>query len=173
MICSSLFAALLFFICSVPLFYLQRSFFYICSGSLFCLQRSLFLFAAFLFFVCSVFFVVCLQRFFFVCSVSFLFAAVLSICSVSLLGHRRERTSLKGPAGEAIFRQAKQTWRIEIHQSQPLAWPFELVVHLHKIDMRQTPVCSGFDWIISKSMDLWLTSWTPQPRLCLVGSLRV
>ena len=86
---SFLFAAFLFFICSVPLFCLQRSFFYICSGSLFCLQRFFFvcsvpfLFAAFLF---------CLQRFFFVCSVSVLFAAFLFclqrfcfVCSVSVL----------------------------------------------------------------------------------------
>ena len=87
-----LFAALLFFICSVPfficsvpLFYLQRSFFYICSGSLFCLQHFFFvcsdsfLFAAFLF---------CLQRFSFVCSVSFLFAAC-PLWATVLVGHRR------------------------------------------------------------------------------------
>ena len=106
-----LFAAFLFFylqrfsfICSVLLFYLQRSSFlfaaflflftavpfFVCSVSFFSLQRSFFvccvpffLFAAFLF---------CLQRFFFVCSVSFLFAAFLFylqrfffVCSVSFL----------------------------------------------------------------------------------------
>ena len=33
----------------------------------------------------------------------------------------------------------------------PLARPFELVAYLHKIDMKQTPVCSRCDWLISKS----------------------
>ena len=98
MICSFLFAALLFclqrffFVCSVPflfaafLFCLQR-FFFVCSVSflfaafLFCLQRSSFLFAAFLFLYLQRFpflfaaLLFCLQRFFFV-------------CNVSLVGHR-------------------------------------------------------------------------------------
>ena len=77
---SFLFAAFLFFICSVPFFIFAAVPFFVCSASflfaafLFCLQRSFFvcsvslLFAAFLF---------CLQRFFFICSVSFLFAAFL------------------------------------------------------------------------------------------------
>ena len=77
---SFLFAAFLFFICSVPFFIFAAVPFFVCSASflfaafLFCLQRSFFvcsvslLFAAFLF---------CLQRFFFICSVSFLFAALL------------------------------------------------------------------------------------------------
>ena len=69
MICSFLFAALLFFICSVPLFYLQRSSFLFAAFLFLYLQRFPFLFAAFLF--------CCLQRFFFVCSVSFLYAAYL------------------------------------------------------------------------------------------------
>ena len=92
---SFLFAAFLFFICSVPLFicsvpflYLQR-FPFLFEALLFCLQR--------LFFVCSVpflfaAFLFCLQRFFFVCSVSVLFAAFLFclqrfflVCSVSFL----------------------------------------------------------------------------------------
>ena len=88
MICSFLFAALLFFICSVPLFYLQRSSFLFAAFLFIYLQRFPFLFAAFLFclqrsfFVCSVSllfaaFLFCLQRFFFICSVSFLFAAFL------------------------------------------------------------------------------------------------
>ena len=95
MICSFLFAALLFFICSVPLFYLQRSsflfaafLFFIFAAVPFFVCSASFLFAAFLFclqrfsFVCSVSFLfaaflLCLQRFFFVCSVSFLFAAFL------------------------------------------------------------------------------------------------
>ena len=75
---SFLFAAFLFFICSVPFFIFAAVPFFVCSASLlfaaflFCLQRS--------FFVCSVSllftaFLFCLQRFFFVCSVSFLFAA--------------------------------------------------------------------------------------------------
>ena len=82
---SFLFAAFLFFICSVPFFIFAAVPFFVCSASflfaafLFCLQRFFFvcsvsilfasvsfLFAAFLFY---------LQRFFFVCSVSFLFAA--------------------------------------------------------------------------------------------------
>ena len=63
-------------------------FFFVCSVTLFYLQRSSFLFAAFLFFICSVLFLYlqrfpflfaaflfCLQRFFFVCRVPFLFAA--------------------------------------------------------------------------------------------------
>ena len=57
---SFLFAAFLFFICSVPFFMFAAVPFFVCSAS--------FLFAAFLF---------CLQRFFFVCSVPFLFAAFL------------------------------------------------------------------------------------------------
>ena len=93
MICSFLFAALLFFICSVPLFYLQRSSF-LFAAFLFCI------FAAVPFFVCSASFLFaaflfCLQLSFFVCSVSLLFAAFLFclqrffyVCSVSLVGHR-------------------------------------------------------------------------------------
>ena len=72
---SFLFAAFLFFICSVPFFIFAAVPFFVCSAS--------FLFAALLF---------CLQRFFFVCSVSFLFAAFLFclqrfsfVCSVSFL----------------------------------------------------------------------------------------
>ena len=103
---SFLFAAFLFFICSVPFFiFAAVPFFYICSASLFCCSVS-FLFAAFLFclqrfsFVCSVSFLFAaflsyLQRFLFVCSVSFLCAAFLFclqrfffVCSVSLVGHR-------------------------------------------------------------------------------------
>ena len=86
MICSFLFAALFFFICSVLFFIFAAVSFFVCSASflfaafLVCLQRSFFvcsvslicsvsfLFAAFLFY---------LQRFFFVCSVSFLFSAFL------------------------------------------------------------------------------------------------
>ena len=106
MICSFLFAALLSFICSVPLFKLQRSSFLFAAFLFLYLQQFPFLFAALLFclqrffFVCSVSFLFaaflfCLQRFFFVCSVSFLFAAFLFclqrfffVCSVSLVGHR-------------------------------------------------------------------------------------
>ena len=112
MISSFLFAALLFFICSVPLFYLQRSSFLFAAFLFLYLQRFPFLFAALLFclqrffFVCSVpflfaAFLFCLQRFFFVCNVSFLFAAFLFclqrfffVCSVSLVGHRRSPPGL-------------------------------------------------------------------------------
>ena len=62
---SFLFAAFLFFICSVPFFIFAAVPFFVCSTS-FLFAAFLFLFAAFLF---------CLQRFSFVCSVSFLFAA--------------------------------------------------------------------------------------------------
>ena len=92
-----------FFVCSAPLFYLQRSSFLFAAFLFLYLQRFPFLFAALLFclqrffFVCSVpflfaAFLFCLQRFFFICSVSFLFAAFLSclqrfffVCSVSFL----------------------------------------------------------------------------------------
>ena len=78
MICSFLFAALLFLICSVPFFYLQR-FPFLFAALLFCLQRFFFV-CSVSFLVCSVSFLFaaflfCLQRFFFVCSVSFFFAA--------------------------------------------------------------------------------------------------
>ena len=33
----------------------------------------------------------------------------------------------------------------------PLTWPFELVAHLHRSDMKQTSVCIGCDWLISNS----------------------
>ena len=33
----------------------------------------------------------------------------------------------------------------------PLAWPFELVAHLHRSDMNQTLACIGCDWLISNS----------------------
>ena len=33
----------------------------------------------------------------------------------------------------------------------PLAWPFELMAHFHRNDMKQTLVCIVCDWLISNS----------------------
>ena len=69
-----------FFVCSATLFYLQRSSFLFAAFLFFICSVPFFIFAAVPFFVCSASFLFAaflfrLQRFFFVCSVSFLFAA--------------------------------------------------------------------------------------------------
>ena len=113
-----------FFVCSVPLFYLQRSSFLFAAFLFLYLQRFPFLFAALLFclqrffFVCSVpflfaAFLFCLQRFFFLCSVSFFFAAFLFclqrfffLCSVSRVGHRRLSMFMKHNTAVFHFRRS-------------------------------------------------------------------
>ena len=43
------------------------------------------------------------------------------------------------------------TNKSKLKHGASLACPFELVDHLHRIDMKQTLVRSGCDWFISKS----------------------
>ena len=86
-----------FFVCSATLFYLQRSSFLFAAFLFFICSVRFCIFAAVPLFVCSASFLFaallfCLQRFFFVCSVPFLFAAflfclqrVFFVCSVSFL----------------------------------------------------------------------------------------
>ena len=51
----------------------------------------------------------------------------------------------------SVFWQAKKQDGLKSNNHSPLAQPLELVAHLHKIAMKQMPVCSGCDWLISKS----------------------
>ena len=97
-VCSVRFLFAAFRLFAVGIFYLQRSFLFAAYFFLFAAYFFIcsvhFLFAAYFFYLQAYFFY--LQRSFFVCSVSFLFAAFLFclqrfffVCSVSLVGHRR------------------------------------------------------------------------------------
>ena len=57
----------------------------------------------------------------------------------------------------------------------PLAWPFELVPYLHRIDMKQTPVCSSW-WLahFKKHVERRICDWqTEHLSLGYVGSRRI
>ena len=134
---SFLFAAFLFFICSVPFYIFAAVPFFVCSVSflfaafLFCLQRFSFvcsvsfLFAAFLF---------CLQRFFFVCSVSFLFAACPLWATVSNRLFSCRRSTRR-------FSLVRNSFTLFISES--LTWKWRIVVscrfHVRSIHIPMQP----------------------------------